>query len=337
MSRCYAIAALLPTVVMLAACGGSGTSAVPQALAPQQIQGPFLYVGGADPDGDGILSQYRLGDSTPTHTITVRGFVAGMALDHAGRLIAIQGIEATSAYAARTLKLLKTVYATYPSSVTVDRNNYIYVANCGGNIEVLYPGARKTAGWIHVVYGACVVVVGPDGNLYVIDGNQIEVDQPQAKPGSVKRVRTIQKGLNGPFALAFGPSGTLYVLNYPGTGYRRYVLAYPPSTDSPNRKIEDGISNPTALAVDSHETLYVANGEYSKGWVSIYGPTGENPIGRIEKGVNAPSALTIDSNDNLYVGNFYRSDVTVYAPNGKEPIRRIRQGVEGPGSLVIGD
>ncbi len=344
--RWYRIAVRLTTLSMLVACGRAAAPLVPlggtPAVAPAAgvAHGPFLYVGGGN--GSGVLSQYALGDSQPLHSIVEGGNLDRLAVDHAGRLIAIHAVSGLSVFDGQNLDLLKNSEATYPTSVAIDRNDNIYVANCGGSIEVLYPGARKRAGWIGAQYGACIVAVSPHNDVYVVNGyGLIEVYRPQEKPGSVKFLRRIKKGLIDPDALAFSRSGDLYVSNYPLYGGLGTITVYAPNGTSPKRTLTDGINLPRALTIDSRETLYVANDPQSwnrtDGWVAVYGPTGNAPIRRIKKGINAPVAVATDSRDNLYVANIYDDDVTVYASQGSKPIRTIRHGVSDPYTLVVGN
>lgn len=336
--------AALATFAVLTACGGGGPAvpgrAVPSAASFSDLaKAPFLYVAGGN--GSGTVSQYALGESQPLRTVVEGGNVGELALDHSGRLIATHNVYGVSAFDARTLKLITTGNATYPTSVTIDRNDNIYVANCGGAVTVFYPGARRVAGYIGAQYGACVVAVSPRNELYVVDGyGLIEVYRLSAKAGSVKLLRRIRDGLSDPDALAFDASGNVYVLNYPIYKGHGSVAIYRPGEASPKRTLRRGIDLPFALAVDSHGTIYVASDPQTwnrtDGWVTVYGATGDSPVGRIKKGINAPMALAIDPEDNVYVGNIYDDDVTVYSP-GLELLRTIRHGVVDPYALSIGD
>ena len=96
-------------------------------------------------------------------------------------------------------------------------------ANCGGSIEVLYPGARKRAGWIGAQYGACIVAVSPHNDVYVVNGyGLIEVYRPQEKPGSVKFLRRIKKGLIDPDCVGVQPFGRSLRFELPVIWRSRY-------------------------------------------------------------------------------------------------------------------
>ena len=347
MSRCYAIIALLAASGALVACSVKAVPATPpaaaSAVAPAAGEGAeqrFLYIAGGN--GSGVLSQYTLDGSRPLRSVTGGGNFNDLVLDHSGRLIGIHAVSGISVFDARDLKLRKNSEATYPSSLAIDRDDNIYVANCGASVEVLYPGARKRAGWIRAQYGACIVAVSLRNDVYVVDGyGLIEVYRPQPKPGTLKLLRTIKDGLIDPDAIAFGPSGDLYVSNYPLYSGKGSIAVYGSNETLPKRTLTDGIDRPWALAVDSHGTLYVANlpqaWKRTDGWISIYGPAGEAPIGRIKEGINAPVAVAIDSSDNLYVANVYADDVSVYAGKGTHLIRRFRNGVKVPYALAVGN
>jgi len=157
----------------------------------------------------------------------------------------------------------------------------------------------------------------------------------------VWRIRDGLRGPSAPNAIAFGPSGELFVSSYPGADGHSSVVEYARDAGTPERKITADLDLPLAIAVDSTGTLYVANdpGSWRRtdGWISVYGPTGDKPIGRIKPGINGPLALTTDSADNLYVANAYDSDVSVYAAKSMELLRRIRKGASDPSGLIIGE
>lgn len=348
MSRYALVALWLAASTALSACRGGGTPPLAEqppagasARLPADTGGPFLYIAGGN--GSGVLSQYRLDDTKPLRTTTQGGNFNGLALDRLGRLIAIHGLSEITAFKASTLQLLRNQSATYPTSLTIDRSNDIYVANCGAAVEILYPGARKRAGWIRADYGACNVAAGPHNELYVVNGSTIDVYQIEG-PGSVSPLRTIKKGLDSPGALALDRSGNLYVLNYGpshGSEGRNYVELYAPNAVEPSGRITTGLAIPTALILDSHGTLYVANNQASwkktDGWISLYSPNGRKPSGRLKTGINGPIALAMDAHDNLYVANIYDNDVAVYARGGSEPIRTFQHGIEDPYALAVGN
>lgn len=327
-------------MAVLTACGGSRTASLPAAPFAREragaAKGPFLYVSGSS------LSQYALDSSKPLHSVTEDAPYGPLVLDHAGRLIAVQGDSGFAVFDARSLTRLKFVSASYPTSIAVDLNDDIYVANCGGAVAVFSPGGMKRVGEIRETYGACTVAVGPQGNLYVVNGYyQIDVYAVGKKPGFAKLLRRIRDGLSLPDALAFGPSGELFVANYPVENVPGSIAVYAPKGTSPERTITDGVNSPWAIAVDSAGTLYVGNDplrwrhDRAQGSVTVYVPSSDKPFHRITREISGPLALTTDSAGNAYVGCAY-VEVTVFGAKGTKLLRTIKQQVTNKDSIVIG-
>ncbi|HEY2475644.1 MAG TPA: hypothetical protein VGI19_12715 [Candidatus Cybelea sp.] len=327
--------------------GGCGDTAIPAATSPsassifaqprRDTSGMYLYVAGAS------LRQYAPGNSQPIHTALPKygDFFGALTTDHAGRVIVVDSVSGVDIFDGQSLSLLKTVGASYPQSVAVDRYNDIYIANCGGAVDVYSSGGKKKLRGIGSGYGGCFVAADKRGDIYLTNGyGRVEVYAVE-KPGSVTLLRTITKGVTNPDSFAFGPNGDVYILNYQlysGSG-NGSVSVYPAGSTSPKLTIERGIDLPFAIAVDSNGMLYVGNDPETwhrrDGWVSVYAPGSHKVMRRIRTGVNAPLALTTDSADNVYVGNAYGNDVTVHNASGKL-IERMTGGVQDPATLAIG-
>jgi sugar lactone lactonase YvrE len=97
-----------------------------------------------------------------------------------------------------------------PFALACDSSGNVY-ATCYGSIEKVTPGgdASVFAAWPGRPAGGLAFDAG--GNLYVADG--ISGVSKIAPNGIVSAFAT---GLDGPFALAFGSNGDLYVANNPG-------------------------------------------------------------------------------------------------------------------------
>ena len=319
----------------VSSAAGASNLAAPAASA----KGPFLYAAGE------TLSQYALGSSKPLHSVSPKygNQFSAVTVDHSGRLIVVDGLDAVSIYDARTLTLLKTIDATYPQSVAVDRNDNIYIANCGAGVGVFSPGGKKELREIGSQFGACLLAADHRGNIYVVNGyHRIEAYAPFTGSGSHKLLRTITRGLNGPSAIAFDASDDMYVANYPGTGHNGNAVVYPRDSLKPSLRIYRGILLPLAIAADANGTVYVANDPQSwhghDGWVSVYAAGSDKIERHVRTGVNAPLALTLDSAGNLYTGNAYGGEVSVHSPGGERLLRKIHNGgVTNTGSIVIGD
>jgi len=323
---------------MASGCSGnSGNSGLPSpanAVTAEKNQLPpraeFLYVGGA------VLSQYAIGGSKPLHSAPATSSPFGaLALDAHDRLVT-GGVSGVSLFDAKSLAQIATGPGTYVQSVTTDPRGYIYDADCGGAIEVLPPDAKSVLRTIKVYWSTCVVGFDRD-RLYANDGPVLRVYELEKRPGQVRLLRTIHKGITGAVALAFGPSGDLYVANANGQG--GLISVYARNASSPELTITDGVDGPQALAVDSRGTLYVANDPPPaprKGWVSVYAAGSSTPLRRIKQGIDTPYALATDSSNDLYVLNFYGEDVKVYGDQGATQIMTIRDGLKFPISLIVG-
>jgi sugar lactone lactonase YvrE len=290
--------------------------------------GPFLYVAGQK------ISMYALGSSEPLHSTKANYYVfnAAIALDSHGILCEADGdpsYQAIYAYDARTLKLEGGYVGDGVGPLVAGPSGYVYGTNGGVYTLVYAPSCTHRVGAIQ----GCEcgpLVFDRSGNLYAGSGG-IKIYAPTHKTWHMAYVRSIRDGIDGPVALAIGPSAQLFVANSGDSTVR----VFPLSGSRPVQTIKDGISSPVALALDSKGRLYVANEPQSAaGWVSVYAPGRTRPIREIGKYPNFfPSALAIDPSDNLYVG--IRSAVNVYAPGGTKLLRTITDGVDGTNSLLI--
>lgn len=330
--------------MLLAGCGGAAIpaslaneAATPARQVSQNTAGPWFYV-----TGSGIF-QYALGGTKLIHSETSHcgSYCGPLALDRAGRLIAIENIEGAGIYDARTLKWLRNVYPSYATSVAIDRNDTIWIANCGGGLFAYAPGGTKQLRGIHIRYAACIIASDPSGNLYVANGyHEVDVYKPGLRPGAVTLLRTIRTGLTNPVAFAFGPDSETFIANFPNSSDGNgSVSVYAAKTGKLERTIESGIKQPWDIAVDKGGTLYVASSEESwkkrDGWVSVYGSGGDKPERYIRAGINGPLAVALDSDSNLYVGNVY-GNLSVYASGESKPLRRLDVNVSDPRTIVIG-
>lgn len=308
--------------------------------------GPFLYVGGLK------LAMYALGSSKPVHLANINPstvYTAAIALDLHGHLCEANG-EISYAqlfeYDAHTLKFRRglTGVGAYPALVA-DRLGYLYASTGGGVIVVYAPGCTHE---VNVIRRG-VDAVGPLvfdrlGNLYA--GMQphfaVSVYAPTGRPGHMKLVRRITDGIDNPIALASGPSGDLFVANYPASvkGHGN-IAVYRPGGSKPILRITSGIRLPWALAVDSKNRLYVDNnpsawgGTGSSGWISVYAPGSAQPLRIVN--VKDPVALALDASDQLYVANLLNhSSVLVYSADAKKLLQTIKDGTDAPSALLIG-
>jgi len=314
-----------------------GTPAIARQAEPTSSAGPFLYVGGWK------LSMYALGSAEPLH-VTSTQYVsqAYLALDSHGDLCLANGNitdPAISAYNARTLQLEGTRGGAGAGPAAANHSGYLYEASGGAYVLVYATGCTHYVNAIgHCVCGP--LVFDQSGNLYA-GSDGIRIYAPTQKPDRMKFVRTIRDGVDGPVALAIGPSGELFVVNY-GSGSSFSVSVFAPGGSKPIRRITKGLDYPGPIAVDSRGWVYVASRPPPSypSWVSVYAPGGTRPIRYLKyKGQRiAADALAIDPSDNLYAATSIasREVVAVYTPGGTKLWYIIHKGVNGATALLIG-
>jgi sugar lactone lactonase YvrE len=197
-------------------------------------------------------------------------------------------------------------------------------------------------------------------NLYVVNGaggpsyfGTVTV----YKPGKKMPMRTISKGLSGPFALAFDASGNLYV------GNAGKITVYRRGTRSLIRTINLGQPstrrNVWRLAFDNAGYLYVdvfadPQGSRYHGFVAIYPPGSSRRFATIRKGINTPVDLAIDRAGYVFVANAYNLGdhhngwISVYPSRSTHLLRTIAYGIpygefpdrlafDGSGNLYSGN
>ncbi len=318
----------------------------PEPAEPEQ---PSLYVGSHK------LSEYTLGSSDPLHSTPLNYNVnrAVLSLDHLGNLIEANGNPSYAqmlVYDAHTLKLIHTFGGVgYFYSLVANKSGYLY-AGPESYIVVFAPGSARVVGKIR--RGARSVgplIFDGEGNLYAgnMEGSSVSIYAPKGSGWDMKFVRSVQNGVHSPIALAVGPSGELYVANWPPRK-RGWVTVYPAGASKPARKISSGINTPLALAVDSDGMLYVGNVPQSghlqlRGWVSVYPSGSSQPLRRVTDGIYTPASLALAPSGDLYVGNLYagahkgpHGTVTVYEPGASRLLYTIKKGIDTGPMIMIG-
>jgi serine/threonine protein kinase, bacterial len=299
------VGACLSAALLAACGGGRSSLSTPLSVAPQigplqatlthwgvgrATSGTNLYVAnyGSGENPNGSVTVYAPGSGTLLRTIT-----QGMS-----QPVALAFDSSSNLYVANTTDPTVTVYSPsgsspmrtiskgvyYPVALAFDISGNLYVANAaskssklGRTVTVYDPGSGKLLRTI--TKGVCVPVAlafDDADNLYVADGviappkctshsGSAGIDVTVYAAGSKKLLRTITDGVDGPAALAFGPSGSLYVANQvPNT-----VTVYVPGSKK-IRTISQGLSAPVALAFDGSGNLYVANP--GNNTVKVYAP-----------------------------------------------------------------
>ncbi|MGA8532891.1 MAG: hypothetical protein WB615_02145 [Candidatus Tumulicola sp.] len=284
------------------------------------------------------VTVYALGSSKTSRSIK-HGGGGAMAFDSSGNLYASNGAfdnGQISVYAAGTSKLLRRIRnITDPYALVVDAQAYLYVATFGAGVLVYGPGGTQT---VHVIRkgtkGCSALAFDRARNLYVANewNGTVTVYAPGKTPGHPKLVHKIV-GLHQPLALAFGPSGNLFVANH------KSVYVFKAGSLELLRTIT-GITSAAAIAIDSIGRLYVSSDPFTRegyqpGWVTVYSAGGTKPLRKITEGIDVPRAVIIDSSDNVYVANSFNSSVTVYSPGGTKLVGTITDGVTDPNFLAF--
>jgi DNA-binding beta-propeller fold protein YncE len=310
---------------------------------PLQVGAAVLYVGSTWP----ILSEYRLGSSKPFRSVKTTVGVDALASDSLGNLyVAEGGIDdgGVFVYDAAGLKLLREMGLEASTSLTVDRNNYLYDANCSA-VAIYPPNINKSVQTLH--RGAqCNVLLDSSENLYVATYDAVNVFAAKKNPGHVKYVRRLHSEAGSVKALALDSADDLIVADcvtcyYSSPPRSDYVEEYASGSYGHLLTITRGIDAPVALAVDSKGLLYVANDPgfassgSSRGWISVYAPGKTQPLRKITDGIDRAVALAIDPSDNLYVANEGGNSVTAYARGATKLMLKITAGLKYPTALFI--
>jgi hypothetical protein len=141
-------------------------------------------------------------------------------------------------------------------------------------------------------------------------------------------------GLNGPEALAFDPSGNLFVANFNGTTVSEFSTAALATNTTTPTAILTGLTNPIALAFDSSGDLFVANSSYGGGdkkgiTLSEFAPGSSTPSATLI-GPSYPVALAFDSRGNLYVALYENGTVVVNPPLVSTKLTAVNVAIPSP-------
>lgn len=230
-----------------------------------------------------------------------------------------------------------------PFGLAVDRDATLYVLDIYCCVTEYDRGAVRRSRRIAALYGAYAEALDKSGDLYVINcfscipnarrassqGDVVNVYAPRSK----KLLRTITQGIAGPHALAFDPSGNLYVAN--GSGKYQAITVYAPGSSKLSRRIARGLTYSGALATDSKGNVYVTNEDE----VLEYAAGGDTIVREITDAISTPQALAFDTSDALYVANDSaypkKGWVSVYAQGATDPELTITDGVTVPLALAF--
>jgi sugar lactone lactonase YvrE len=175
------------------------------------------------------------------------------------------------------------------------------------------------------------ITLGPDGNLYVANGDS-SVLRYNASTGAVMGtfVTAGSGGLNNPYSLAFGPDGNLYVASR-GTSYA--ILCYNGSTGAFIKAFVPtgyaGLTGPNGITFGADGNLYVVDTSTSS-VLRYEGPLGSSPgsplpstgqtgatfVASGSGGLAGPADLIFGPDGNLYVSSQTNHAVLKFDPSG---------------------
>ena len=150
-----------------------------------------------------------------------------------------------------------------------------------------------------------------------------------SRRGVQRPAATYSASGTGATALAFDPSGNLYVAD----SYKAMVEKFAPGSSTPSATYSAGLSGPVALALDSSGNLYVAN--YVGNTVEKFAPGSTTASATYSTGLSGPGRLAFDSSGNLYVANLGNNTVEKFAPGSTTAAASYSAGVNGPDALAF--
>ena len=195
----------------------------------------------------------------------------------------------------------------YPVSLAIDEARNLYVANCyvscSSGAITMYSASfsqfRRVTKHIFMPMG---ISLAPSGDLFVANyqGGGKQGSVAVFERGSMRWIRTIVSGVDGPRTTAFDDDGHCFVASFGANDYSYpadpgNVTEYTLTGTRPIRTIRAGIRRAYAISVDSNHTLYVANyGDATfAGSVTTYKPGGLTPVLVLREGIGNPTAVAI--------------------------------------------
>jgi len=276
---------------------------------------------------------YAPKSSVVKRTIAVGHMASALMLDASQHLYVLEygnGVDSDAGvteFMPESDKILRRIPLEVSASeaFALDAGGNLYVGNVSASgaenrfsVSVYRPG--KTSPWRKIVGGGRALgAMATDGEgLYVAayDDDKAYNCVCVYSLGSGAVLRKITDGIHHPVALAFDPSGNLYVAN---ARPQASVTVYLRGSTKRLRTISTGITAPSVLVFDRSGELYVANNpDGSPSFIAAFSPGSATPALTIATGIKDPVDLALDRSGDLYVANRDQSgesgvgSITVY-------------------------
>jgi ligand-binding sensor domain-containing protein len=363
-----------------------------QLDATANVPGAFVYNPPAGTKLSAWLGQTLTVTFTPNDTVNYTPATASVSIDVNPKPLTVTGITAndkvydhteaatanTGAAAlsglmsgdALTLSAIPTRFYTGldgARALAFDAGGDLFVANYNaGTVSKFAPGSTTPTATLTGVTDPTAMVVGPDGTLYVANGDRNVATGrgtvSEFAPNSLVPTATLT-GFTYPNALAIDRAGNLYVADGEYVGDGRSVKKFAPGSTTPSAYLT-GLDNADAVAVDAAGNLFASDSvgvvKFAPGSTSASAPFSglQYPIGdmavdgagnlcvadgagvvKFAPGSTSPSAtlmgpnttnalsLAFDRAGDLYVGS--NDSIFNFAPGAVTP-SAIFMGIAGP-------
>lgn len=247
---------------------------------------------------------------------------------------------------------------TAPTSVAVDGNGDIFVANLSSTVlyeMVAVNGAVPASPTIRTIGsgfgGELFVTLDASGNIYVADTLNNAVKEVLAVNGSIPNsptIRTLGSGFSHPAGIAVDSSGNVYVTSVGDNTLKEMIAVSGSIPSSPViKQLGSGFLEPIGIAVDPSGDVFIADSGHN---AIREIPAGTSIVGTIGGSFASPYLLALDGNNNLYVADYGDNTVReVEAVNGAIPASPTVQvlgsgfknpaavALDGPGNVYVAD
>ncbi|MBV8654920.1 MAG: hypothetical protein JO160_02675 [Candidatus Eremiobacteraeota bacterium] len=222
----------------------------------------------------------------------------------------------------------------YPTLLALLAVTFVPACSTRGALPVLQTAPQQA------MPGDRVPEFSTSGAVYVGTPGQVAVYASAGKA----RIASIPQGNFTAAALAFSPSGTLYVGDQTAgsgsatCGAGGSLNFYKAGAKAAKRVIKNGITCPVAVAFRG--SIYVLNASNK---LTVYDPKTGKLLRTVTQGIQTPTAMAFDPFGNLYVTNVTAhgssssgsGTLTMFAPNATAPTKTIAFSSSIPTALAV--